>query len=43
MFRSRPASKPIIEYGLQTKFLTKHYAEILAEFQKIVDVKSATA
>jgi hypothetical protein len=25
------------------KFLTQHYAEILAEFQKIVDVKSAAA
>jgi hypothetical protein len=25
------------------KFLTRHYAEILAEFQKIADVKSAAA
>ena len=31
----------LLANGRIVKFLTQHYAEILAEFEKIVDVKSA--
>jgi hypothetical protein len=40
---STATSPSCLQNARVVKFLTQHYAEILTEFQKIVDVKSAAA